>query len=144
MITTQGQSFTALNVKSRVRYFCTNNPNTIIGSMTIVADALLPPQSTDTAPIKPKIVTGNVLVLTFVNTTENRNSFHEKSMQSTVVAASPGAASGSTIRQNAPHREQPSIRAASSSSTIISLKNPYIIQITNGRLKVVWAMMTAM
>ena len=54
--------------------------------MTIVADALLPPQSTDTAPINPKIVTGNVLVSTLVSTTENRNSFHEKSTQSTVVA----------------------------------------------------------
>src|SRR5258708_8922425 len=113
MITTQGQSFTALNVKSRVRYFCTNNPNTIIGSMTIVADALLPPQSTDTAPIKPKIVTGNVLVLTFVNTTENRNSFHEKSMQSTVVAPTPEPASGITIPHNPPPPQHPSITPAS-------------------------------
>src|SRR5260370_42069507 len=110
--------------------------------MTIVADALLPPQSTDTAPIKPKIVTGNVLVLTFVNTTENRNSFHEKSMKNTVVEPSPGAASGSTIRQNATHHEQPSIRSASSSSTITSFKNLYIIQITNGRLQVECSLMT--
>jgi|SRR5271157_2308137 len=42
------------------RYFCTKNPSRIIGTIVIVAAALLFPQSTEIEPTNFEIPTGNV------------------------------------------------------------------------------------
>src|SRR5258708_3980102 len=113
------------------------------GTIATTAAAELPPQSIETVPTNEETPMGMVRVSRPDSTRANRNSFQENSMVKIAAETNPGAVSGSAIRQKAPIREQPSILAASSSSTGISSKKLRIIQMTNGKLNVVCAMMIA-
>jgi hypothetical protein len=62
------------------------------------------------------------------------NSFQLKTKHRTAVVARPGATMGTTMRHSTCGVVQPSMRAASSSSTGISLTNTDISQIPTGRL----------
>ncbi len=58
----------------------------------------------------------------------NRNSFQVNSQHSTPSAEIAGIADGSATRRNAPHRVQPSIRAACSIDGSMPSKKPFISQ----------------
>ena len=79
--------------------------------------------------------TGKVLAALPVRTIAIRNSFQEKIKQNIAVVDNPGQESGKTTLRNALNGLQPSTTAASSNSLGIPLKNDFIIQIVNGRLK---------
>src|SRR5687767_8230753 len=132
------QPFTAPSDNPRTRYRCIASANTSIGIIATTPAALITPHLISYCVTRPAIPTGNVIAASVcVNTSANRNSFHETIKQNTAVAASPGLTSGNTTRTSAPSRESPSTSAASSRSRGTSAKNPRIIQTTKGKLKAV-------
>jgi hypothetical protein len=84
--------------------------------------------------MKLYIAIGRVRVREAVRVIENINSFHVKITTSIEVATRPGLTMGRTIRSRHPIGDAPSIVAASSISMGTSFTNPYITQITKGRL----------
>ena len=84
---------------------------------------------------RPWTPTGKVCALgVAVKISANRNSLHAKVKMMMPAAMIPGAASGISTRQKAIQRVAPSTSAASSSSSGISVRNPFSIQMANGRL----------
>lgn len=69
-----------------------------------------------------------------------RRSCHANRKANKKVATIPGITNGRPVWRNAAHREQPSIKAASSISFGMESKNPLVIHIQNGRAMVVKAM----
>jgi hypothetical protein len=88
------------------------------------------------SPIMSCRPTGQVRVSApVVSIRANRNSFQALMAMSTVVARRPLRATGSAIRHIAPSLEQPSMRAASSSSPGRSSKKPFMSQMNIGSRK---------
>ena len=106
------------------------------GSMTSDPAAAILPHSHPSYCMKFTMATGAVIACVRVRISAKKKSFHDRMKHSTPVAATPGAASGSAMRRNAPQIEQPSIHAASSSSRGTLSKKLCIIQITSARLNV--------
>ena len=73
------------------------------------------------------------------NTSGMKYSLQPKMNVNSVVAASPGALSGSAKRVNIENHEQPSTRADSSISRGISSKTPFINHTTNGSWNAVYS-----
>src|SRR5215218_9780195 len=105
------------------------------GAVATTESAQARPQFEPWAPVNPEMTTGKVTALVRVNTTANRNSVQAKMKAKTVVAISPGSASGSVILAKAQRRVAPSIIALSSISTGTLEKYDRIIHNTKGRLK---------
>ena len=85
---------------------------------------------------------GMVCALEVERKTAKRYSFQFRMRVSSVVAASPGRVSGSTISQKIPNRVQPSSWADSSSSMGRPTKKSCINQTTIGRLATAYMMMS--
>ena len=84
-----------------------------------------------TSPCTP---TGNVCAFwVLVRMRANRNSLQENVNTMTAAAKRPGHASGSSTSRKAVQRPAPSVNAASSISRGISDRNPFSIQMVNGR-----------
>ena len=85
-----------------------------------------------TSPWTP---TGNVWAFgVAVRINAKRNSLQANVKTIVAAAISPGNASGSSTRRKEVHRLAPSTSAASSSSSGISARKPFSIQMANGKL----------
>jgi len=89
--------------------------------------------------MNPAAATGKVFAEILVKIREKRNSFQEKMKHIIADAARPGAVRGNITLRKAPNLVQPSTIAASSKAVGISSKNPRIIQMTNEKLNVIYA-----
>src|SRR5215831_3653095 len=85
---------------------------------------------------------GNVRLLT-VRMTEANTSFHDSTKAKMLAAASPGNASGSAIRLNAPTGVQPSVSAASSRSPGTATNTLAVINTVVGKASAVCTRATA-
>src|SRR5699024_1065018 len=115
----------------------------IIGSVDTADNAINSPQFVPNCPTNCRIATviGHFsLSVSIVN--EYKNSPHANKKLKAAQVRSPGLASGNMTRKKAPHLEQPSIIAASSSAVGIVKKYVLIIKMTNGRDNVIFAIMT--
>src|SRR5262247_507422 len=104
----------------------------MFGSMTITAAALISPYRGPASVLSPAMTTGKVLASTPLKISANRNSFQEARNPKIAATTSPGAAMGMTTRTRTPSGEQPSISAASSTSSGTSTKNPTRSQMEKG------------
>ena len=77
-------------------------------------------------------MTGRVLASELVSRAAKKYSFQQRTTERMKAATMPGSASGSTMRRKAAQIEQPSIRAASSSSRGIEPNWSRMIQMTIG------------
>src|SRR3990172_5975232 len=127
---------TAPFARPRMRYRCASRAKIKTGINTNVPDAAMRPHNTDLLVINEVMIIGSVRAPRPVRITAYKNSFQQYRKARMAVAAIPGIASGRLTRTNAPKREQPSIMAASSSSTGTSSKKPIIIQVLSGIVKV--------
>src|SRR5919199_3449805 len=83
-------SLMAPSVKPRIRYRWVPHAITITGVTNMVPSADIWPHSSDLSVIKPAMTTGIVSALNEVRITANRNSFHARIMENSVVATRPG------------------------------------------------------
>src|SRR5450756_3166977 len=95
--------------------------------------AVIPRQSDTNEPVNSYSAGGNVREAGVrVMTVESANSFQLVRKAKIPLAATPGRARGRPTRKNDVQREQPSIRAASSSSSGTARKKPPIGQAVKG------------
>ena len=90
-------SFTAPRVSPWIRYFCIAMAKMSSGIIMMVPAAFNSPHSMPIPLTNDVTVTGNVLVLLPVSTSEKKNSFHEKIKHRIPDAAKPGRVSGKII-----------------------------------------------
>ena len=109
----------------------------------MTAVAAIGPHSRPRAVMNPAITTGNVLDLLTLSIHANKNSFHAPTNASIADAIIPGFVNGKIILKNLFVNPQPSNIADSSSSFGSCSKNPIINQITSGRLKLVFIIISA-
>src|SRR5512142_2843934 len=114
------------------------------GITATVPTAAISPHKISCPPTRLGTMMVNVRTSLRVNSSANMNSFQVKTNENSAVATKPGVTRGNATRQKAPNGPAPSISAASSSSTGRSSKKPLSSQMTNGRLKMVLAMINAM
>src|SRR3954463_9911327 len=96
-----------------------------LGTMADMPSADMKPHSDPVEVTKVEIFTGSVRIV-LVRNSESRNSVHEKTKQSTAVAAMPPVTSGRTTFQKIWNRVAPSSMAASSTSFGTSSKKDFI------------------
>ena len=109
----------------------------------MTAVAAIGPHSRPRSVMNPAITTGNVLDLLTLSIHANKNSFHAPTNASIADAIIPGFVNGKIILKNLFVNPQPSNIADSSSSFGSCSKNPIINQITSGRLKLVFIIISA-
>ena len=115
----------------------------ITGVTNMAPSADIWPHSSDLSVIKPAMTTGIVSALNEVRITANRNSFHARITENSVVATRPGPDRGRAILTKRCRKLHPSTTAAASTSRGILSKKPSINQTTNGRLKLVYVKTSA-
>jgi hypothetical protein len=108
--------------------------NTIAGSETMTAPALIVFYSMPWDVRKLSNATVEVVVLPLVRIRANRNLFQAWTKAKTDVANMPPRVSDTAMRVRTCHSLAPSMRAASTRLIGISMKKPRTIQIANGRL----------
>src|SRR5262249_2675041 len=120
-------------VNPRMRGRCRNVNSTAPGSALRVTPAESWRPWTSHCPTRNRRPADSVRIsVCDVNVIANSSSLHDDTNAKIAVAATPGAASGSTTRQSAPKRPQPSISADSSSSRGIDSKYPTSIPTVSG------------
>ena len=106
-----------------MRWRCRNVKSTATGSVLMMTPAESWPHWISYWPTMNSSPADSVRIsVCDVNVIANSSSLHDDTNAKIAVAATPGAASGSTTRQSAPKRPQPSISADSSSSRGIDSK----------------------
>ena len=128
------QSLTAPAARPPTRRRWISTVRIAIGTIAIDEAAASGPQSPTRLPTNALIATGSVRAWVAVSTTGIRNSFQASSATKMLVAAKPGAASGTTTLQSVRRRPAPSMAAACSSSSGIVAMNDVISQAAKGTL----------
>ena len=106
---------------------------TIVGRIVSTAAALMEPQSMLNVEMKPLSAEGTVrFASVFISTTDRNSSFQQFTKLKMNAAMMPGVITGTSTRNSAPSREQPSIIAASSSASGTFSKKPRSMTVENG------------
>jgi hypothetical protein len=122
---------------------CAANPAISTGSDTITEAAHTVARNRPWLVTKPVRNTGAVCATVAVSTRANSSSFQLKMKQISDVAAIPGSTIGVTTVRSVRTSPQPSIAAASSTSTGTSARNERIIHTAIGRFIDVYRMISS-
>src|SRR5207248_4441305 len=123
------------NVSPATRYLRATTIRTSGTDMAMTPDAAMSFQMISNWVTSPWTPTGKVCDCgVAVRISAKRNSLHAKVKTMVAAAMSPGAASGRSTRREEVHRLAPSTSVASSSSSGISARNPFNIQMAKGKL----------
>src|SRR5438093_2016864 len=131
------QPFTAPAVSPVTTFRCTIKKKTTTGIAVSVAPAINGPQSAPRWVVKDASQTLSVCFSWLLSRTYAMMYSLQACMKPNIeVATNPGATSGKSTRMKAPNRVQPSIWAASSSSTGTLMMKPRRVQTMNGNTRI--------